>query len=91
MLKSRTTPHGALIKSYELCEVHGTILSPGPIYLPEEGGFRSDFQKEELRHGSEATEPAANQLILPEVIVWTVTTELHNNKRHGHLLHKDLV
>lgn len=81
----------------------GRLLNPmscvkyvGPFchlvpYLPEEGGFRSDFQKEELRHGSEATEPAANQLILPEVIVWTVTTELHNNKRHGHLLHKDLV
>lgn len=81
----------------------GRLLNPmscvkyvGPLchlvpYLSEEGGFRSDFQKEELRHGSEATEPAANQLILPEVIMWTVTTELHNNKRHGHLLHKDLV
>lgn len=65
-------------------------MSPGPV--SEEGGFRPDFQKEELGHGSEATEPAVNQLIwLPEVITWTVTTKLHNNKRHGPLLRKDLV
>lgn len=60
-------------------------------YLPEERGFRPGFQKEELRLGSEATEPATKLFILPEVILWTVTTKQHNNKRHGHLLHKDLV